>query len=153
MTFLALPRQLSVCGLLAAVVIGLVAGAACDQGPPDCPEGSEGCPCNEALECLGGLSCRSYFCVDLSWTPGPKPGGRVDASHDDSQHNVAACEAFVDALECGNADLTRALACDEWSALDCDVAAYFDCLRDEFRCELGQPDVQNWEQCTALGRC
>lgn len=67
--------------------------------------------------------------------------------------NVGACESFFDAIECGDTDFGMFVRCDDYSGLECDVTAYFDCLEDNFTCNDGIFDPTAWQMCTSLATC
>lgn len=59
----------------------LLGAAACSSSNPDCPWGTEGCPCNEGT-CEAGLSCLSNMCVGPDNQNGT--GGAGDGSGGDT---------------------------------------------------------------------
>ncbi len=138
-----------------------------------CPSGSEGCPC-QAGGCDPGLVCASNYCVDPNWeappvTPGEAapgtsgqvtagngagPGdGQADGGDGSSPDNVAACEALVDEIECGEFDLSSVVDCSLYAGLACDIADYFDCVRDNISCVDGVPDSSGIINCADLANC
>ena len=72
-------------------------------------------------------------------------GGAVD--------NVAACEDLLDALECGEVDLTQTVSCDMYANTTCDLVDYFTCLEDNFTCTDGVFDPTGWTMCAELATC
>jgi hypothetical protein len=63
--------------------------------------------------------------------------------------NVAACEAYVDSIDCGDVDLGSMVTCADYEAVTCDVSEYFNCLADNTVCTDGQLDLSGWANCTA----
>lgn len=140
---------------ISVFAIGLLAGISCVE-EDDCTPGSEGCPCSDGV-CLVGLTCLSNYCVDPAWEPPgeaeegamPTGGGEAGGSAD----NVAACNSLVEAIECGDFDLSSALDCNIYADVACDVADYFDCLEDSFTCVDGAPDTSGFADCIDLAQC
>lgn len=143
---LRVPRTLAT--FLAAGLCGAFSGVACDE---ECTRGSEGCRCTAAGECVTGLACLSEFCVD----PEDMVDDGASQADDDGAtvDNVAACEDFVDAFQCGTSDLGQFVMCDSYATAACDLTAYFDCLTEHTGCNAGNPDTSGWMQCTDLGTC
>lgn len=95
--------------------------------------------------------------------PGPGDSGDTGSVTDPGQStngspdNVAACNAWLEANQCGTYDFSQAVNCQTYAATPCDVSAYFDCLTDNTTCmDLGGmsiPDTSGWTACTALAQC
>ncbi len=146
--------------LSAALLAGLALGISCGEQGEDCVAGYEGCPCAQNT-CLDGLSCLSGHCVDPNWTPtGDDAAADQDAGNEDpddggsgSADNVAACNALIEELACGGFDLSTAIDCSLYADHPCDIAEYFDCVRDAFTCTDGVPDASGIVDCTNLATC
>lgn len=144
----------------ALFVVGVMLGLACEQGD-DCPAGQEGCVCTSDGLCLEGLECLSGHCVDPNWTPptgagqgdGDDGGGTNADDEGGSFDNVAACNALVDELVCGDADLAMYIDCSLYADDPCDVADYFDCVREMVNCVDGVFDASQLMACAELGTC
>lgn len=67
--------------------------------------------------------------------------------------NVAACNMFVDAVNCGTVDVSMYLNCDQYAAQPCDISGYFDCLTTNTKCENGILNNSGWAQCASLAQC
>ena len=138
------------------LLVGMLLGISCGNDE-DCLPGSEGCPCSDGV-CLEGLTCLSSYCVDPDWTA---PGGDATdgvgadgtASEGGSADNVTACEALIEELECGEFDLTSVLDCSLYADYPCDIADYFDCIREAFECTDGVPDTNGLLECNDLASC
>jgi hypothetical protein len=129
------------------------------QSEQDCDRGTEGCPCHDGNVCLQGLVCLSSHCVDPNWTPGESgpsadsADGADGADGSSSHDNVAACEALLADLSCGDFDFTQIVDCSVYEGYVCDVTDYFDCLRDNIECVDGFPDTSVTQQCSSLATC
>lgn len=134
--------------VLVGLMVGSVAAVAC--AGDDCQAGNEGCPCTFDDRCLEGLACLSDYCVDPNPQQTSGPGDSADGS---SVDNVAACEAFVDTVSCGDVDLSQFLDCDIYADTVCDIADYFDCLSDNTSCTDGVFDNSQWPSCADLATC
>ncbi len=136
-------------------MVGMALGISCAQ-EDECTPGYEACICS-AGTCLAGLSCLSGYCVDPNWEPtGDGAAEAGTPSADDtmgSGDNVAACNALIDEIECGMFDLSGAIDCSLYSSLTCDIADYFDCIRDAFTCTDGVPDTSGIIDCAELATC
>lgn len=138
--------------MAALFVAGVMLGVACEQSD-DCPAGQEGCACTSDGLCLEGLDCLSGHCVDPSWMP-PTGGGPDDDDDDGGTFdNVTACNALVDELVCGDADLAMYVDCSLYADYPCDVADYFDCVREMVTCVDGAFDASQLMACAELGTC
>lgn len=147
----------------ATFFVGALWGVSCTQ-PSECLPGSEGCSCSDGV-CLEGLVCLSEHCVDPDWTPPEEDAGSeandVDGDGDGdgadgesgSSDNVAACNALVEELQCGDFDLAGTIDCSLYMDYACDIADYFDCIRDAFMCTDGVPDTSGILDCNALATC
>lgn len=75
----------------------------------------------------------------------------------ESADNVAACESWLDSMECGTQDFSTLVDCEIYSpdTYPCDVSDYFDCLTDEGSCDedLGIYDAAGWTSCADLASC
>ena len=80
-------------------------------------------------------------------------GDGDDGDEGGSVDNQAACESLLDALECGELDLSSMVPCDQYGALTCDIADYFTCLEDNFACTDGVFDASGWTECLDLATC
>ena len=130
---------------------GLLCGMACGQDD-SCVAGRERCPC-EAGACLTGLVCLSGYCVNPDWMP-PDGESGDDANDDGTDFdNVAACEDLVEEFECGDLDLSTLIDCDMYGTVMCDIADYFDCVRNEVECEAGAIDPMQLADCANLAQC
>ena len=67
--------------------------------------------------------------------------------------NVAACEAWVEKATCGNTNFSTLVACGSYADLDCDISDYFDCLTENFSCDMGVPNTAGWVACAAFAVC
>ena len=67
--------------------------------------------------------------------------------------NVASCEAWVEKMTCGNTDFSTLVVCSNYNEIDCDVSEYFDCLTENFSCDMGVADTAGWVACAALAVC
>jgi len=106
---------------------------------------------------LEGLECLSNLCVDPNWTP-PVPGeeggpSAEEGGSDGSIDNVAACDAMLDDLSCGSFDLGSVVDCDIYADVGCDIADYFDCVREVFTCTDGVADASGLPECAELVTC
>lgn len=81
---------------------------------------------------------------------------------DDPVDNVASCEAYVEALDCGSFDITSvypANFCDGYGNISCDVSDYFDCLTSNITCVLDDPllgdhlDLSGTVACASKANC
>lgn len=133
-------------------VFGATLGFACAD-EKDCTPGAEGCVCNEGA-CLEGLSCLSDHCVDPNWVPPTAADGDGgDGGDGGSADNVAACEALLDEIACGEFDLSMFVDCSVYADLGCDIADYFDCVRDVFVCTDGVADASGLTECAEMATC
>ena len=146
-----MPRRFSpVLALLLSPLLGFLSPA-CDSD--DCPAGHEGCACAEEYSCLDGLQCLSEYCVAPagSMAEGSDSHNSDNNSGNSSANNVAACEAFLDSLEC--AELpggTPLVDCSTYQEVVCDISDYLDCLTDNTTCTDGVPDASQWADCASL---
>ncbi len=125
-----------------------LASPACDDAEGDCQAGLEGCPCTAEYQCLDGLQCLSEYCVDPVGSGGSSdPSGGASGGSND---NVAACEGFIDGLDCAIPGGDVALDCSAYEGVACDVTDYLDCLADNTACVDGAADVSGWIDCVAL---
>jgi hypothetical protein len=86
----------------------------------------------------------------------PGDGGDDGAPDDDdgaSFDNVASCNALVDELVCGDADLGMYIDCSIYADYACDVADYFDCVREMVTCADGFFDTSQITTCVDLATC
>ena len=155
--------------LLVVAACGVFFGLACDR-EAECTPGTEACVCTQNGGCLPHLECISDYCVDPEWMPPAADDDGVaqdddqgvaededdDASGADDEapvDNVDACEAWVDAYECGGFDIGQSLNCDLYADATCDLSDYFDCLTDNTSCTNGFPDTSGWPACVDLATC
>jgi hypothetical protein len=79
-------------------------------------------------------------------------GGSCGGSAD----NVAACNAFVQKVKCGSADISMYINCATYSATPCDLSDYFNCLAPKFVCVNGAYDTTKEatiSECAQLATC
>jgi hypothetical protein len=82
-------------------------------------------------------------------------GGADDATPADDGgaiDNVAACEDFVDAWDCGDIDVAQFVMCSAYENVTCDVADYFQCLADETTCDISSL-MSAVNSCASLASC
>jgi hypothetical protein len=79
--------------------------------------------------------------------------GNTDSSI--GEVNVAACEDWLSAMECGDTDFSQLVSCDVYVNTSCDISDYFDCLAEETSCdeETGIVDTSEWLNCIDLAEC
>ena len=70
-----------------------------------------------------------------------------------SYDNVAACEAWVETMTCGETDFSTLVVCSNYEAIECNIADYFDCLTENYSCDMGVADTAGWAACSALAVC
>jgi hypothetical protein len=161
---------LSISGLLFGAALGFSTAVACD-GEEECTRGTEACLCTDNGGCLPHLECISDYCVDPNWTPSADDDGADDdgvadgkadgdddgqAESDDGStapDNVGACQAWVDAYDCGGFDIGQSLNCDQYAQVQCDISEYFECLTDNTTCTMGFPNTSGWTACVDLAMC
>jgi hypothetical protein len=93
--------------------------------------------------------------------PGPGDSGDsgavTDTTGSGATDNVAACNAWLSANQCGDYDFSQVINCQMYAGAPCDVSAYFDCLTDNTTCmEVGgmsYPDMSGWGACSSLVQC
>ena len=69
--------------------------------------------------------------------------------------NVAACEDWLAAMDCGDTDFSTLVSCDVYENTECDISQYFDCLAEETTCDddLGVADTSGWLNCLEQAEC
>jgi hypothetical protein len=75
-------------------------------------------------------------------------GGKTD--------NVAACNAFVAKVKCGDVDISSQVDCDLYANTACDISDYFDCLETKYVCVNGAYDeskLATISDCTSKATC
>ncbi len=63
--------------------------------------------------------------------------------------NVAACEAMLEAISCGESLDPDTIACEVYSQIQCNLVDYFTCITDAYYCEDGVASVD----AEALSNC
>ena len=68
---------------------------------------------------------------------------------------IAACEDWLDSMECGSYDFTSQVDCKQFESATCDLSDYFECLTDNTRCDEAKslPDVSAWNTCMSKSKC
>ena len=67
--------------------------------------------------------------------------------------NVAACEEWIESLNCGEYDFSSTLDCSIYESTECDISDYFDCLTENTECIDGVPDMTGWLSCLSKATC
>ena len=69
--------------------------------------------------------------------------------------NVAACEDWLAAMECGDYDFSSSTDCSIYEETECDISEYFTCLTDNTSCDdaTGVPDITGWSNCLDKAEC
>lgn len=113
---------------------------------------------------ISKLSLALCLTSSMMWTLGCDSDDGGDGSSDGSggsggdgggsADNVAACNNWVDAFNCGDIDISGSVDCSDFEGTDeCDLTPYFDCLTDNTECVDGIPDLSGWDQCYSLLEC
>ena len=106
--------------------------------------------CRATGDCEAPLSCIAEVCVDA------ESGSTTDGDADPdggAVSNVAACEQFSEAFDCGGVDLAGQLDCAQLGQIACDLGEYFECLEEHTGCHDGQADTKEWVDCAKLLEC
>lgn len=82
---------------------------------------------------------------------GPNDG--PNNAGDGTVDNVAACNATLKKLSCGDADLAQYVPCDQYASFTCDLADYFGCVEDNLVCTDGMIDAAGLSDCASLVAC
>lgn len=128
---------------------------ACDDAEGDCPAGHEGCVCTEDYECLEGLQCLSDYCVDPNSGSGADSNGSGgsptgNGSGNGGNDNVAACESFVDSIDCAFPGGAPPIDCAIYGESVCDITDYLACLESNTSCNNDMLDASGWIDCVSL---
>lgn len=122
---------------------------ACDS-EEDCPAGHEGCVCAAEYSCLDGLQCLSEYCVDPNGGGGGSADPAGSGGGSGSTNNEAACQDFLDSIECGFPGGVAPIDCSIYSQVTCDITDYLNCLSDNAVCTNDMLDASGWMDCLSL---
>ena len=69
--------------------------------------------------------------------------------------SVAACEAWLTTMVCGETDHRDEFDCQIYADQRCDVSPYFGCLSVQTECdeEASEFDFTGWDDCAVLATC
>lgn len=125
-----------------------------------CQKPKIGDPCSSNSHCGKDQTCDDTLgkCVAAgSGTDGGPPGKDGMMSLADTmsqgQKNVQACNQWKQTMSskvCGSelaTDYTKNINCNQYSSYNCSLAAYWQCLTDQWICNGSQVDVTGWPQC------
>lgn len=121
-----------------------------------------GDPCSKDEDCQSGMSCLAKVCAvggrsdggnQTKTDGGLPPDQGSNGSDGPTFDNVTGCQNWKSTMSsktCGTLDMSTVLAgfdCSSFSGLPCDLAPYWQCLIDEFKCNSGQADMSGWPNC------
>src|SRR5687767_15669274 len=84
---------------LCALAYGLVAGCGSSdddgEAAPECPRGTETCPCYRDSTCEGGLTCFSEICVDADPSDDPSGGRTTGTTGGRSEEHTSELQSLA----------------------------------------------------------
>ena len=79
----------------------------------------------------------------------------VGCGNKKGEESVAACEAWLDTMVCGETDHRSEFNCQIYAEQRCDVTPYFGCLTVKTECdeEASEFDFSGWDDCAVVAGC